>query len=116
VPSCSYPDADVALFDEIVDSVAGLGDPQEAGRIFLDVECALLAGSSRALLAAVSDRWPSLTPLVLVTGANQDAQRRILRILKTVFGALASTRRAGSLSVGEAASTASPPRFASRKS
>ena len=115
VPSCSHSETDVALFEEVVSATASLDDPLEAARLLIEVERALASGSSQSFLAALSDRWLGLTPLVTVTGGNRDAQTRILRILKTILIARASTRRSGTMQQVGSTDTATTQAPARRK-
>lgn len=62
--------------------------------------CAYLRGgvcdsAARALALPLVERWPILVPLRVVVGHNRAQQQRVLRPLKTNFGASALPRRSG---------------------
>lgn len=95
MPSCSYKATDVALFDELSDAVSGGLSALEAQHLAMALEDALRAGVSSPMFEALTNRWLNLIPLMFVTGKNQDQQRRVLIMLKTIFEAVASSRRSG---------------------
>jgi len=97
VPSCSYAAPDVALFDELSEAVTIGLDPLEAQRFAREVSRASWTGTSTPIFDALAARWPSLMPLVLVTAGSQSNQRRVLRMLKTIFDAVSLTRRSGTV-------------------
>lgn len=110
VPSCSYTDADVPLFEELSEAVSdGLG-PFEAQRLGLELNRALWSGTTAEIFDALAARWTSLMPLVLVTGRNEAHQRRVLLMLKTIFDALSSARRSAAV-----ATVAAETRLAERR-
>lgn len=97
VPSCSYVERDVELFEELSGAVGeGLG-PFDAQRLGIEVSRALWSGNVGEIFNTLGARWVSLVPLVLVTGKNEGQQRRILLMLKTIFEAVALTRRSGTI-------------------
>jgi hypothetical protein len=95
VPSCSYTSGDVELFEELSETVSRALSPVDAQRLAVEVSRALWSGSPAELFNALAVRWPSLVPLVVVTGKNRPGQHRVLLMLKSIFEALALTRRSG---------------------
>jgi len=105
VPSCSYTQSDIALFDELSDAVTEGLDPIEAQRLGHELSHALWSGTTLEVFDALASRWPSLMPLVLVTGRNETHQRRVLLMLKTIFEAVSLTRRSGTVATTVPATT-----------
>ncbi len=98
IPSCSYTQGDVALFDELSETVAEgcvtASDAQQLGR---DVAQALWAGTFNEGFESLAARLPGLLPLQLVIGTNARGQQRVFQMLKTIFDALTLTRRSGTM-------------------
>ncbi len=99
VPSCSYGQADIALFDELSEAVTEGLDPIEGQRLGHELSHALWSGTTGEIFDGLASRWPSLMPLVLATGNNQGHQRRLLLMLKTIFEAVSLTRRSGTVAM-----------------
>jgi len=102
VPSCCYAPVDVELFEELSDAVADELTPLEAEGLAIEVGRALWSGSHTEGLDALARRFPSVMPQALVAGDNQARKRRLLLMLKTIFEAVALTRRSGTLPLSAA--------------
>lgn len=100
MPSCSYAESDVALFDELSEAVTDGLSPLEAQRVGIELSRALWSGMSTETFDALAARWASLMPLVLVMGNNQAQRRRVLLMLKTIFEAVSLSRRSGTVATG----------------
>lgn len=99
VPSCSYSAGDLSLFREVSDTVAEINiSATEAQWLGRDVSDALWSGSHGPCWDKLSVRMPSLMPLQLVIGSNHARRQRALQMFKTIFEALATTRRSGIMS------------------
>jgi threonine dehydrogenase-like Zn-dependent dehydrogenase len=98
VPSRSYAASEVTLFDELSQTVATSISSVEAQQLGEKVAHALRGRSFDDCIETLSQRWPALLPLQLVTGGNLVAQHRVLHMLKTIFDALALARRSGFMS------------------
>lgn len=91
VPSCGYASPDQELFAELSEIVAEGGvSPLEAGRISFQVDRALETDSFELVLDTLSSRLPALTPIQLLVARNRGAQRRALRMVRTILDALAT--------------------------
>jgi len=97
IPSRSYAETDVELFDELSETVAHSVSRLDAQRLAQDIDGRLMAGSVTKAFDALVVRWPALLPVRLATGANVKRQQRILQIFKTIFEALAMTRQSGTI-------------------
>ena len=99
VPSCAYTQYDVALFHEVSRLVNDGLPPLEAESSGIEAGRGLLSGAFSETLDALSLRFPALIPLVLVASQNADRQRRLLLMLKTIFEAVALTRRSSTVAL-----------------
>lgn len=115
IPSRSYSPDDFEVFDELSQTVGINLSALEAYRLSVEVEKALASGTMDRILEPLVLRWPGLVPLLVVVGANPDRQRRSLQMLKTIFEALSTTRRSGTMPLPAAdVSALAKPRAGSR--
>jgi hypothetical protein len=96
VPSCVYTDTDTSLFEELSETVAEGGITSlEAGRLLHELERALATMSYDRFFELLSSRMPGLTPIQVIFGGKPSAQLRALRMLATIFEAIAMAGRSG---------------------
>jgi hypothetical protein len=93
-PSCSYPEADRAQFEELSEVVAEANMTRTEAASYADtIRHALWSGSYTRELERLCVRMPSLLPVQLAAGKNSGAQRRVLVKLQTILQALSSAAR-----------------------
>ena len=98
VPSCAYGEADVALFEELSQTVREGGiSALEATRLVSELARALSQRSYDQFFELLSSRVPGFTPIQLILGGKAHAQIRALRMLATIFEAIATSARSGSM-------------------
>jgi hypothetical protein len=97
IPSRSYTARDVEAFDELTQTVGINLSALEAYRFSVEVERALASGIMDRIFEPLVLRWPGLVPQLVVVGADPSRQRRSLQMLKTIFEALSTTRRSGTM-------------------
>jgi hypothetical protein len=97
-PSSAYATADLGLFAELSEIVAeGAITPLEAARLSLQVERSLATQSFEPFFETLSGRLPGLTPIQLHVARNRHAQQRALWMFRSIFDALATHIRSGSM-------------------
>jgi hypothetical protein len=93
IPSRSYAATEVELFEELSETVTDGLSPLDAYRLSEEVARILWSGSFGENLNTMASRWPALLPLQTIVGNNVRGQQRVLQMLKTIFDALATSRR-----------------------
>jgi hypothetical protein len=108
-PSCGYSTADLGLFAELTEVVAEGGiSPPEAARLSFQVERSLATQSFAPFFETLSSRLPGLTPIQLHIARNRHAQRRALLMFRSIFDALATRTRSGTMPVVACPGTLEP--------
>lgn len=93
VPGCSFGAADREVFHDLSQVVReSTIMPGDAGMMADELGAALRAGAGRGLLERLTVRLPGLVPMQTALGANVDAQRRALVILRSILEGLAMKR------------------------
>lgn len=95
IPSRIYNASELELFRELSETVAESTAPNEAYRLATAVGEALWSGRFAETFDLLVVRWPLLVPLRVVVGSSRERQQHVLEMLKTIFEALAITRRSG---------------------
>jgi hypothetical protein len=97
-PSCGYATADLGLFAELTEVVAdGAISPLEADQLSFQVERSLATQSFEPFFETLSSRLPGFTTIQLHVARNRNAQQRALMMFRSVFDALATRARSGTL-------------------
>lgn len=97
-PSCGYAPADLGLFAELAEIVAEGGiSGLEAVRLSFQVERSLATQSFEPFFETLSSRLPGLTPIQLHVARNRHAQQRALSMFRSIFDALATRMRSGTM-------------------
>lgn len=98
VPSCAYAEADVSLFEELSQTVREGGiSALEAARLVHELSRAVSHRGYEQFFELLSGRVPGFTPIQLILGGKPHAQLRALRMLATIFEAIATSARSKSL-------------------
>ena len=98
IPSCAYGPSDVELFRELGEVVAEAGLTAATARALgQDVARALWAESYATVFESLAIRMPGILPIQLSMATAPSAQRRVFRMLQTIFDSRTSAHRSGTI-------------------
>lgn len=94
VPGCSLTEDERPLFEDldvvINERTIGVAEARALARQIAGV---VRSGQDQGLLDRLTTRLPSLLPIQQVTGASPRAKQRVLKVLRVILEAKATSRR-----------------------
>lgn len=88
VPGCSFGPGDIGLFKDVLEAVVERNvRAAEARALAASIAATVGAAREDALLESMTGRFPGLLAIQVAAGANAEARRRALRLLRAILEA-----------------------------